>query len=380
LTEKNWPSRLESSYLTADQKQQVRETAYVTLVSLADFYVRWSWVPGHDARGFVQSLDLLQRAQAFHEPTRAFFFVRAQCRRAQGDTAAAAEDEKQFKAAAARTAWDYYLPGHTAGWDGDLDEAIRSYQAALRLQPNHYNSLLFLAMRFNTDKINRRPEAIQLFTACLALRPDRVGPRNQRGLCYLHLRQWDDAITEYRELIRLHPHLSEAHSMLGWALTEKGRQDEAMAEMQEAVRLGPDVAMNQNNLAALLVTCPDPKLRDPARAVEHARRAVELESKANSPWDTLGVAYYRAGDWKASVAALEKSMELRNGGDDCAWFYLAMAHWKLGHNDEARAWYDRSIAWMDKNQPNDDELKRWRAEAEALMGLTDLPEDIFARP
>ena len=31
LTEKDWLSRLESSYLTADQKQQVRETAYVTL-------------------------------------------------------------------------------------------------------------------------------------------------------------------------------------------------------------------------------------------------------------------------------------------------------------------------------------------------------------
>ena len=37
LTEEDWSSRLESSYLTADQKQQVRETAYVTLVSLADY-------------------------------------------------------------------------------------------------------------------------------------------------------------------------------------------------------------------------------------------------------------------------------------------------------------------------------------------------------
>ena len=171
MTEKDWSSRLESSYLTADQKQQVRETAYVTLVSLADFGVRW---PGfrEDPRSVARSLDLLQRAQAFHQPTRAFYFVRAECRRRQGNTAAADEDDKQFKAAAARTAWDYYLPGHTAGWRGDLDEAIRSYRAALRLQPNHYNSLYFLAMRFNTDKINRRPEAIQLYTACIALRPD----------------------------------------------------------------------------------------------------------------------------------------------------------------------------------------------------------------
>ena len=67
-------------------------------------------------------------------------------------------------------------PGTRQAGDGDLDEAIRSYQAALRLQPNHYNSLFFLADRFDTDKINRRPEAIAYFTACIALRPDHFMP------------------------------------------------------------------------------------------------------------------------------------------------------------------------------------------------------------
>ena len=99
LTEKDWSSRLESSYLTADQKQQVRETAYVTLVSLADFYVRWSWAPGHDPRGSREAWICCNVPQAFHQPTRAFYFVRGECRRRQGDTAAADEDEKRFKAA-----------------------------------------------------------------------------------------------------------------------------------------------------------------------------------------------------------------------------------------------------------------------------------------
>ena len=60
LTEKDWLSRLESSYLTADQKQQVRETAYVTLVSLADFCVRWRY---REPKSVARSLDLLQRAR-----------------------------------------------------------------------------------------------------------------------------------------------------------------------------------------------------------------------------------------------------------------------------------------------------------------------------
>jgi tetratricopeptide (TPR) repeat protein len=415
LTEKEWLSRLESTYLTADQKQQVRERAYVTLVSLADYCVRYRFTM---PEAVERSLGLLQRAQAFHQPTRAFYFVRAQCRRAQGDTAAADEDEKQFKATPARTTWDYNLPGHAAERDGDLNEAIRCYQAALRLQPNHYNSFHCLACCFNTDKINRRPEAIAYFTACVALRPDDPVAYSHRGECYITLGQWDDAITDFLQFLRLSPDDSHdgsiAHSVLGYALWGKGRLDEAIAELREAVRLRPDIAANQHNLAAFLADCRDPKLRDPARAVEHARRAVELAPKRTEPWYTLGLAYYRAGDWKAAIAALESAVELekdaeawqgvgkahyRNGegkaaiaalgsmglgnaADGYDWFHLAMAHWKLGHNDEARAWYDKAVAWKARNlSPFPVEnLRRHRAEAEALMGLADLPADVFARP
>ena len=75
-------------------------------------------------------------------------------------------------------------------------------------------------------------------------------------------------------------------------------------------------------------------------------------------------------------------MELAKGGDAFDWFFLAMAHWRLGHKDEARAWYDKAAAWDAKNlpPPENEELRRFRAEAAALLGVNDLPEDVFARP
>ena len=91
----------------------------------------------------------------------------------------------------------------------------------------------------------------------------------------------------------------------------------------------------------------------PSRAVALARKAVELEPKNWAYRNTLGAAQYRAGDWKAAIAALEKSMELRKGGDSNDWFFLAMAHWQLGEKDKAREWYDRAVQWMDKNQPTE---------------------------
>jgi hypothetical protein len=55
-----------------------------------------------------------------------------------------------------------------------------------------------------------------------------------------------------------------------------------------------------------------------------------------------------------------------------------MARWRLGQRDEARAWYDKAVAWMEKNQPKDEGLRRFRAEAATLLGLADLPPDVFA--
>jgi uncharacterized protein HemY len=99
------------------------------------------------------------------------------------------------------------------------------------------------------------------------------------------------------------------------------------------------------------------------------RKAILLDptlSTANY-WRTLGAARYRAGNWKEAIAALERSMELRNGGDSSDWFFLAMAHWRLGEKEKARQWYDQAVQWMEKNQPKNEELGRFRKEAEGLL-------------
>ena len=62
-------------------------------------------------------------------------------------------------------------------------------------------------------------------------------------------------------------------------------------------------------------------------------------------------------------------MAMRNGGDSNDWFFLAMAHWHLGRKDEARKWYQKGTEWMDKHQPKNAELRRFRAEAAKLLGI-----------
>jgi tetratricopeptide (TPR) repeat protein len=104
-----------------------------------------------------------------------------------------------------------------------------------------------------------------------------------------------------------------------------------------------------------------------ARAVALAQQAVDANPKEGTFWNTLGVARYRAGDFKGAVEALDRSAELRQGGGPYDWLFLAMTHWQLGDKDEARKWYDRAVERMSMNE----ELWPVRAEAAALMGVGD---------
>jgi tetratricopeptide (TPR) repeat protein len=234
----------------------------------------------------------------------------------------------------------YTQLGRALAGQGHLDEAITTLRKARTLAPDYNHSLRFLAQ---------------------ALRA--------RG-------DLDEAIAAIRELIELskNPWYLHELSEIQW---EKGDYGAAITSQEKFIKEAqPNNVDAINNLAWWLATCPDVKFRDPARAVEHARKATQLAPNNGITWNTLGVAQYRAGDWKAAVFALEVSRGLRNGGDGFDWLFLAMTHRKLGDNDQARKFFDMAVAWREKNRQalqgnkaQEDELRRFQAEAEEVLEL-----------
>ncbi|MEX0676947.1 MAG: protein kinase [Pirellulales bacterium] len=161
-----------------------------------------------------------------------------------------------------------------------------------------------------------------------------------------------------------------AYLTLAIPLTERGQVDEGRQACEKAIELAPSDAATLNYFAWNLAAVEDVKPAAAALAVQAASQATKAAPNDAMILNTLGAAQYRAGKWEDAIGSLTKSEELApdrslafNG------FFLAMAHWQLGRKDEARQWYDRSVKWMEKNDPMSEELLRFRAEAEQLLGI-----------
>jgi Tfp pilus assembly protein PilF len=161
----------------------------------------------------------------------------------------------------------------------------------------------------------------------------------------LREQQFDKAIQEYSEAVRLSPGAPEAQLALGVAYRMKGDlgraqqafeaalgknpttaegqrlladlyaeqklYSEAIQHYKEALQIEPKSAESHNNLAWLYATCEDPKWRDPHAALEHASRSVELTQWKEAEFiDTLAEANYASGSYREAVRVQLLALQL----------------------------------------------------------------------
>ena len=149
------------------------------------------------------------------------------------------------------------------------------------------------------------------FDALLALAPDSVDARMGRGYLALQAGDWNQAVADLDQAIRLRPGLALVHYGRCRALAGLGRFSEAMADAVESLRLAPDQAEVFQFAAWLHVTCPDEGLRDPAQAVQWATRACELShwQEAHS-LDTFAAALASQGKFVEAVRRQQEALAL----------------------------------------------------------------------
>jgi tetratricopeptide (TPR) repeat protein len=184
----------------------------------------------------------------------------------------------------------------------------------------------------------------------------------------------EEAAGKYPKYIGYREEAASALQSLGRLHQAAGRTGDAEKAFGRSIALYEDLGAQKldracyfSQLADLLVGRPTERLRDARRAVELARKALEVQQDSSPVWITLGVAHYQQGHWNAAAAALEKGLSLNHPDTGRGAFYLAMTYARQGKGDQARRAYEQAVQWMDTNEPRNPDLLRLRAQAEEVL-------------
>jgi superkiller protein 3 len=146
--------------------------------------------------------------------------------------------------------WGHYMLGLSAWKAGDLEKSEKSFNEALRLDPDHFKSLLHLS-RILVDQ-KRYDDAIVRLTHAGELDPNSVDVQRLLGRAFTGESKTDEAVAAYRRTIELDAKDAWSMNNLGFLLIEKERYDEAVPVLQKAVSLRKSVAVFHNNLGMAL--------------------------------------------------------------------------------------------------------------------------------
>jgi tetratricopeptide (TPR) repeat protein len=169
----------------------------------------------------------------------------------------------------------------------------------------------------------RYPEAEAQLTTALALDDTNALAHLNLGTALVTQGRPDDGIAHLERALALDPAANETLGMLGEAYLDKGQAATAMAYFDRAIASFNDSRAARfllNRAAFLYATLPDDGVRNGAKAVELAERAVRSYGGTDlTILETLGAAYAEAGRFAdASRVAREAVAIARAAGDAAA--------------------------------------------------------------
>lgn len=132
---------------------------------------------------------------------------------------------------------------------GDLKKAAESFVNALEINPRYTEASLNLAVTYNDlGEFKKAQEVFSMAAQIAHPDPDALDPfiagklANEHfkvGNMYLEFNMNEEAITEYRKAVKLHPRLPDIHTKLGIALRNKGLLEEAIVHFYKAKTINP---------------------------------------------------------------------------------------------------------------------------------------------
>jgi tetratricopeptide (TPR) repeat protein len=247
---------------------------------------------------------------------------------------------------------------------GKHDLALQEFNQALEINPRDPAALRGIA---HSDKTaGRLADAEQGFRKLIAVLPDDWDGYNELGNFYADQGEYPKAIAQYRQGLELAPDNAVLYSNLASVYLDSGDR-KLVPEAEQALRKSLEIQPSYSALANLAALYTEQEKYQESAAL--SRRALQLNDKGYTVWDTLRVDYEALGDsagaqqaTQAERKAIEETSSISQEAMPRA--MLANLYAREGQVDKARARIQSALSLA----PNDPQVLLEVADASANLG------------
>jgi len=237
-----------------------------------------------------------------------------------------------------------------------LSQALDFFNEALKRNPTARAYVIRGSISYEKEEYDK---AIADYSQAIRLNPKDANAYIGRGDAWSDKGQYDAAISDFTNAVRLDPKSANARLSRGGAWLNKGELDKAIADFNDAVRLDPK---NANAYLVRAATWINKSEYD--KALVDFNEAIRLDPKDPTAYEVRGMAWFSSARYDRAISDFNEALRLNPKNVQLysdrgnAWLGKSEYDKALADYDEAirldpknaRLYADRSNAWLVKNE------------------------------
>jgi tetratricopeptide (TPR) repeat protein len=166
--------------------------------------------------------------------------------------------------------------------------------------------LLLILMTVTWLQVRWWTNSVSLFKHTFEVTANNFIVHFKLGEALTELGKTEEAISHYREVLRLRPGYALAHHNLGVILADQGRTNEAMNHYIAALKINPKLENTHINLGIILNSKGE---RD--KAIKHYFHALRLNNNYAEAYNNIGVALALKGKFNGAIVLFRIALQIK---------------------------------------------------------------------
>jgi len=187
---------------------------------------------------------------------------------------------------------------------------------------------------YNKGEIN---EALIALEALIKIHPNEAVLYNIKGGCYQRLKQFDMAVSWYKQACSIQPNYADAYNNLANTLMDAGRVDDAISYYQQALKINPNYAEAHNNLGNAFK-----KIGEFDAAINCYQKALNIRPDYLKVHHNLAQVLKGLGRLEAVIKCYEQLLKIKPDSVE-VYNNLGNAHKSLGQLEDALKCYEQAL-------------------------------------